>query len=393
MHENRNILYIAHERKLGGATRSLLALIGCLKDKGYQISVVVPTSNCAVAQELKKMKIPIISIFMPWWEMPTSWNRFWKILFFLFYKFEFVEVWYCYLRIRKKKIDIVHSNSGVIDFGAKLAQKLHCRHVWHFREYGMLDYNLQPLLSEDNMWRYINTHADKQIYISNSLCQYFKRADQQKAIVIYNGISENYMYDRTYKRNDSNISFLIAGNLQRGKGQWLVVRAAEELIKRNIVNFRIKIAGTSSSMKDSQKYEQELKEFIVNKKLSEYVEMLGRIEDMMSVRKQMDVEIVASFSEAFGRVTVEAMFAGMPVIATNAGANVELIQDMENGLLFKREDYLDLANCMEYLITHQQEIIRMGKKAYQESKCRYTAKANAEAITEIYECLLNKSDE
>ena len=48
------ILYIAHERKLGGATLSLLAAIDEMRTRGHEIYVMIPVSKCPLAQELQK---------------------------------------------------------------------------------------------------------------------------------------------------------------------------------------------------------------------------------------------------------------------------------------------------------------------------------------------------
>ena len=50
---------------------------------------------------------------------------------------------------------------------------------------------------------------------------------------------------------------------------------------------------------------------------------------------QADVALVCSRAEAFGRITIEAMKYGLPVIASNVGGNVELIKDGETGVLYE----------------------------------------------------------
>ena len=48
-----------------------------------------------------------------------------------------------YLFLKSNRMDIVHSNTGVIHFGAKVAARLSIPHVWHIREYQKLDFAIE----------------------------------------------------------------------------------------------------------------------------------------------------------------------------------------------------------------------------------------------------------
>ena len=381
------ILYIAHERKLGGASLSLITLIKEMQKNGHEIYAIVPKANCPVAYELKKLGIFIIPIFMPWWQMPSYWNKLIKLCFRIFYLLEIFEICYAIFRLRKIKLDIVHSNSSVIDFGAKIAQFKKCKHVWHIREFGDADYDLEYLCGKSKTWRYISEHADQVIFISQALLNYFKSVIYNgKNIVVYNGISKDYIVEREYTDKEE-ISFLISGNLNKNKQQLLVLQAGAELLKRGMDNFKIVIVGTYSSMKESKQYEEELKDYI-KIHLPNNAILLGRVDMMNNIRKQSDVEIVASNKEAFGRVTIEAMLAGMPVIVSDSGANVELVSNGEQGFLFCNGNHVDLANQMQQFISSPQLLEKMGKNAFMYVKNRFTAENNAREINNIYHMIL-----
>ncbi len=376
------ILYIAHERKLGGATLSLLAAIDEMRTRGHEIYVMIPVSKCPLAQELQKRNIPFYSMFFAWIQMPSYWNRFMKICFRILYLLSPLQVCYIYHIVRKKQIDIIHSNSSVIDFGAMLAQKLNCKHVWHIREFGDRDYSLEYLKTKKKVWEYMNSHTDKFIFISKRLYEYFADyADSAKSEVIYNGISDAYIIHRNYTEKEK-IVFLISGNLTRSKGQMLLLQAAKELKNRNY-QFEVWIAGSASSMSDSKLYEAELKMYI-DENLTDRVTMLGRIADMKKLREKADVEIVASSMEAFGRVTVEAMMGGMPVIGSDSGANPELICNGSDGLLFKNGNYMDLAAKMEIFLNDYSQIRKMGENAQIKACNRFLSEENAERIENLY---------
>ena len=68
----------------------------------------------------------------------------------------------------------------------------------------------------------------------------------------------------------------------------------------------------------------------------------------------MHIAVVASKSEAFGRVTIEAMLGGLVVVATDAGANSELIDNGKTGYLYPSGDYHKLYECI-YKIQENRE--------------------------------------
>lgn len=127
-----------------------------------------------------------------------------------------------------------------------------------------------------------------------------------------------------------------------------------------------------------------IQEIIDKKNLTSHIKLLGKVDDMISLRKKVDVEIVASKCEAFGRVTVEAMRMSNPVIGTNSGGTLELIDNGVTGLLFNYMDYKELARLMKCLIDNPSELARMGRNAFDFSIKRFTVDEYVEKILEIY---------
>lgn len=74
---------------------------------------------------------------------------------------------------------------------------------------------------------------------------------------------------------------------------------------------------------------------------------------------------MASRAEAFGRVTVEYMLKGIPVIGARSGATTELISDKETGILYELGNPIDLAEKILFLHHNPELIERLVKDAYQ----------------------------
>ena len=209
--------------------------------------------------------------------------------------------------------------------------------------------------------------------------------------VIYNGVSSKYLNYAGKKAGNDCLFFLIAGNFQRNKRQDIVAKAVKILKDDGITDYKVIMAGGIASTKDSRQYYRELEEYINLEKL-ECIEMTGRVSDMNALRRKVQVEIVPSVMEAFGRVTVEAMLSGNPVLASDAGANKELIDEDKTGWFFREGDAGSLAEKMKYNLVNKKIVSKMGRTAYQEAKERYLSDRNTKEIEQLYYTILNSKD-
>ena len=103
----------------------------------------------------------------------------------------------------------------------------------------------------------------------------------------------------------------------------------------------------------------------------------------------MDVELVCSRAEAFGRVTVEAMLGGIPVIGSNTGGTPELIQDGKNGYLYKYGNPEELESKMEIFIANPDLIKTMGLYAQEYARSRFLSDVYMKKLWQIYNGLLS----
>jgi len=91
---------------------------------------------------------------------------------------------------------------------------------------------------------------------------------------------------------------------------------------------------------------EELEELAKKLEIKENIIWFGRTDDVMSVMKQMDLFVLASNYEGFGLVLLEAIQAGIPVIAANNSAIPEVLGVNSEGL-FHTGDATGLCNKME----------------------------------------------
>lgn len=380
--EIMNILYIAHESRMGGANKSLLGMLDEIR-KHHKVYVVVPIKCGFLIDELNKREIPYIYLHSFWWMQAEEKSRAGSVIKKYMYK---VLLWYNYFCAWKLKgivknweIDVIHTNSSVINTGGILASMTGLPHVWHIREFCQEGLNFFFVKKPDHIYRFMDRNSRCVIAISESVAkQYSEYISNDKIRIIYNGVGEENLYDKSgTKPPETDIRFLISGRISREKGQEEAVKAVAELRKRGYNNFRLFIAGPGDTTA--------LKKQIDILGISNHVTFLGMREDISEIRKNMEVELVCSDCEAFGRVTVEAMMSSNPVIGTNAGGTTELIEDGVTGFLYTRGNAEQLAEDMEVFLKNPDTVREMGTKAYQSVLGKFTQKENAYNVEKVYE--------
>lgn len=393
-----NILFISHERKMGGANHSLVELVKGLQDLGNNVSVVVLYRGCPIDQKLREMGIQTFPCFFGWWQQPKDWPYVLKILFHLLHWLQKISVIRLSRYIKKNCIDIIHSNSSVIDIGAQTAAKTGCKHVWHFREYGEADYRLEYMYGKETSMSYVYKNSDMIIFISSALYESYRNfLDDKKSRIIYDGIVSDKMDKlesnipaRKEKESKCTFTFLVTGNISPGKNQELVVEAVNVLVNQMGIDshrFQVYFAGATTSLTESKRYMREMQSYISQKSLNNLF-FLGYVKDMDCLRSKVDVEIIPSQSEAYGRVTLEAMLSHNLVIASDSGSNPELIGKNEHGLLFRNNDVNDLA--MKMLQAMDSDNVDCKKRAFEYVRKAHRQEESYRKVQSIYKSIFEK---
>lgn len=374
-----NVLFVGHERILNGASRSMINLIDTLSDR-CNFFVLLPFDDGPVVDALKQRGIPVFYVpFIRWVQVRDKKFRTKKL------------VWRAYWDHKNKKlareakslvieneIDIIHSNSMVIDFGYRLSAITGIPHIWHAREMREEDFNMSPLCSYPKFYKVISDKNNRIVCISKAVYEKYRRDVPETHLrVIYNGVGkENINSDKHY-RKAGKLVCLQAGSIQKAKGQDITIKAILELNRRGYKDIELLLAGRGS-----------ITSLGFNESEIDGIKCLGQVHNLPELRKNVDVEIVASRAEAFGRVTVEAMMSGNPVIGSRSGGTIELIHDGMDGYLFEPGNYLELADRIQYLYSHRGEIELLGRNAYLSTKDFFEIHRCANEIYSEYQQIL-----
>lgn len=382
-----NILFVAHERNMNGSSRSMVNIIEALQDQ-HRFYVAIPWNSGEVYETLSQKGITVISApgYKEWiqprkcpWapkHIKENWYLKWVKYRVKTRRQNQKIARQVYEKIKDLQIDIIHSNTSVIDLGARLSELGHIPHIWHVREMGIDDFNLYPYVGWQKAYTYMSEHADRIIAISDAVYSRLKpQVDEKKCVRIYNGVGLENSYEQRSYRNcaDDPFKVLIAGTISRGKRQDLAVKAVDELRRRGYQNVELYIAGRRNLRFVG----------IPDEEVGDYIHLLGQLNNLHEYRHGMNAEVVCSACEAFGRVTVEAMLSGLPVVASASGASVELIQQ-NTGLLFEPGNWMDLANKLEQLRNDCSLAKELGEKAHRYALEHFTIERCANEINAVY---------
>lgn len=176
------------------------------------------------------------------------------------------------------------------------------------------------------------------------------------------------------------------GRLVAWKGQGVFLRALFRLKERFPALWGV-IVGEAA--KGDTTYVQELYELTRQLGLEGRVLFTGFRQDIPRLLRAMDVLVHASTApEPFGRVLIEGMAAGTPVIGTNAGAVPEVIEDKVTGLLVPPGDEEALAEAIAWILDHPYEAQRMRLAARDAVALRFTTERYVRGIERVYEEIL-----
>ena len=114
------------------------------------------------------------------------------------------------------------------------------------------------------------------------------------------------------------------------------------------------------------------------------VNFLGWRNDIDEIMPLFDIFVLPSLNEGMGRVIVEAMAAGKPVVASNVGGIPDLVKQNRNGLLVPPGDEKALAASIKQLISNPQKAKMMGQCGRKLCN-QFSLEAMVEKIDNLYQ--------
>ena len=176
--------------------------------------------------------------------------------------------------------------------------------------------------------------------------------EPRESTIIYGAIDTSLYGDQngaSKKKLDNMITLLYVGRLSAEKGVHTAIMALSHLVhQKKLAHLQLMIVGSGEP-----EYEAYLSDLVKQEQLDSKVTFLGiqPKESIPQLYQHADIFLFTSiWPEPFGRVIVEAMASGLPVIGSPIGGAAEIMIKEENALLFTPDDAEDLACRIEELV-------------------------------------------
>ncbi|WP_168220043.1 MULTISPECIES: glycosyltransferase family 4 protein [unclassified Salinibacterium] len=347
---------------LGGAERSLLEFLDAWRavDPELEVFVVSRTPSGHLQPELDRRGIPWMNLrfhSVVRHRKATTDEHIYRSA-----RDDFAAVRALEQFISGFEPDLVITNTIVAPWAALAAKLSGVPHVWFPREYG--DGHEFQIPAED-VFEDIGTLSDLVVTNSRSLRDFLSEwVEAEKLAVLYpridiaEGNPPNPQWPFPESAAERPLRLVCVGRIAKSKGQARAVRAVAGL---KLLDVHVELVLVGSAADEDRR---ELETLVEASGVGDRVRLTGELEDPRPVVMAADLGLVVSDSEGFGRVTVEFMAAGKPVIGTATGATVELVDDGVTGALFDPKDSDSLARAIRRYADEPGLAARHGEAAW-----------------------------
>lgn len=380
-----NVLYVNHTAELSGGERSLLSLLAALPDT-VERRVALPPGRLVAAVE--ELGIPTTTITGTAGSLrlhPVHTPR------------SIAELSLAALQVRRAarryRVDLLHANSIragiVLGLGRPPAPTI--VHVRDCLPPGPVSAATMRLIVATATTVVANSH-----YTARSVRAAAPGAHLE---VVHNPVDlarwDPARIDRARARarlGDAGERRLLLGvvaQLSPWKGQGTAIEALR-LLREEGLDVHLLLIGSakfvaSATRFDNHAYVAALRGLIDDAGLQDRVSWLGEREDVPELVRALDILLLPSEEEPFGRALIEAMALGVPVLATRVGGPPEIIEDGREGFLLPPHEPAAWARAIRRIAESPDRGLEMGLAGRRRVEQAFTSDLHAHAMLDVYE--------
>ena len=378
------VVFINPAGYIGGAEKSLLDLARRLPEAGFR-PLIVALGPGPLEEEARRRGVESVGVHLPPVLLSASRKSFRSALGAL------LVAPFCLLPIlfrlraiiRARRARIIHTNGLKAHvLGCALALLTGEKLIWHFRDF-LEGY---PLRLFRGLGRIFPDRT-----IANSRAVKERLGNLGKISVVYNGVEgggvrsgDREAFRREFGWGEGEKVIGTVGHFAPLKGQEDFVRAAAAVIA-SAPRSRFLIVG-EAIYPGGRDYKLKILDLISALGLCGKMVCPGPRDDLAPVLAALDIFVLPSWSEGFGRSNLEAMAAGVPVVSTAVGGIPEVVADGETGLLVPPRDPAALAAAILRLVEDESLRKKMGE-AGRERAALFSVEKMVAGVVEVYRSL------
>ncbi len=359
---NNRILAISnHAVMLGGGEHSFLDLLSRLPHPWDILAIVPEKGELKTRLERKGIKTQVIPLpsMKPW------------------YAYSILASLIAYFNLcRSYRPTLIYANGPRATFYGGIAGRiLGLPVIWHCRIADPDPY-LDPVLTRLSSTIVANSHAT---------AKRFNIPSKSKVKVVHNGLDLQALRDETIPKpnliNETWRIILVVARISRWKRHDLALIAFEKVAAENSTAHLVCV-GSSDVLEPE--WWNHLQEMTRQSEFSNRIHWIGQISDVRPWYKVADILLLCSENEPFGRVLVEAMACGVPVIATRSGGIPEIVRHGEDGLLVSPGSINEMANAMTELLKNDRLRRHLAQSSIQRAET-FSLSTHVEQMIKVFE--------
>ncbi len=298
--------------------------------------------------------------------------------------------------IRRNKIEVIHSHDFFPAFVARVSACL--SFIFFFKRIKRIYITLHIVFFWlSSLHHFINRTlamiTSKIVCLSYAILNYSHKSDKiplEKYTIIYTGVdTSRFVPDNSLKEeylaefglNNNNFILGNIGVLSIRKGQLYLLKAFNELYPR-YPDLRLLIFGSE------REHELEIKEglytFIEENNLGSVIKIIPPREDINRIYNIFDIFVMPSITEGLSACSIEALLMEKICLFSDIEPFKELVNDKENGFLFKNKDFNDLKVKLEYIIQNYNKLGKMKKDARNSAEGKFDLQKMVAKYEELY---------
>ena len=375
----RTVLILTPSSRLLGARRSLLALAEALDPERWR-AVVCAQVPGQLGDALAERNIPFEVLKLGWWR---------KGRYFLWRPFAISRL---SALARRVGADLIHCNEIYPNPYAVRAARQgpaggRLPVVTHVR------LQMKPGM----VAKYELTRADRIVVPSRALAGEFNAAESSRTRinVIPNGVNLEE-FRRTRSRSAARLRIGLpadgvllgaVGQIGPRKGGDLILGAMERLAERRP---ELRLLFVGDTHRGQEDFARGLRERAERPPLAGRVHFFDFTPDVLPFYEALDINLLVSRQEGFGRTVIEAGALGVASIGADTGGIAEVILDGATGRLVPPEDEAALAAAIEQLAGDAALRDAMGEAAYRRSVQEFSHAAHAGRMMDLYDDVLHE---
>ena len=368
------ILYVITLPDIGGAQTHLLEVACAMQKSGHDVQIVAGKYGWLTEQlAIKGIEISVIDELVREISLKKDWATVYKIRNI----------------IKKWHPDIVHCHSSKAGIVGRIAAfmegvpSVFTAHGWAFTE-GVPFFKRVLYSVIENIMLNITSKCFCVSEYDRCLAKKWFLRDSHKIITVHNGIGDDGLQRDAIVRmldNGSILRLIMVGRFSKQKDHMLLIKSVYDINKKYPGQVHLSLVGDGDLFAAANQY-------VVANNLGDFIVLLGESTCVDSLLTQSDVFCLISNYEGLPISIIEAMRAGLPVIASDVGGNNELVVDGVNGYLVSRGDRKGLVQAIEKLIKDRTLITEFGKRSQEKFRMEFTFSAMMQKIESAYRDVL-----